>query len=161
VLIKPYCVITMSELGNNTTVGPFAHLRPGTRLAEDAQLGNFVETKKVNMGPGSKANHLAYLGDAEIGAGVNIGAGTITCNYDGLDKHRTIIRDRVFVGSNVELVAPVTIGEEAVVGAGTTVVRNVPDRALALSRTPQANIEEWSTDKGPVARRKARSKKES
>jgi bifunctional UDP-N-acetylglucosamine pyrophosphorylase/glucosamine-1-phosphate N-acetyltransferase len=161
VLVKPYCVITMSELGNNTTVGPFAHLRPGTRLAQDAKLGNFVETKKVNMGPGSKANHLAYLGDADIGAGVNIGAGTITCNYDGLDKHRTIIRDRVFVGSNVELVAPVTIGEEAVVGAGTTVVRNVPDRALALSRTPQANIEEWSTDKGPVARRKARSKKES
>ncbi|HIN84917.1 MAG TPA: UDP-N-acetylglucosamine diphosphorylase/glucosamine-1-phosphate N-acetyltransferase, partial [Myxococcales bacterium] len=161
VLLKPYCVITLSSLGNNTTVGPFAHLRPGTNMAEDAKLGNFVETKKVNLGPGSKANHLAYLGDAEIGAGVNIGAGTITCNYDGVDKHKTIIRDRVFVGSNVEIVAPLTIGEEAVVGAGSTLVRDVPPRSLALSRAPQSNIRDWAEDKGPSARRKARSRKES
>jgi bifunctional UDP-N-acetylglucosamine pyrophosphorylase/glucosamine-1-phosphate N-acetyltransferase len=152
--ILPYCVMTDSRLGPATQVGPFAHVRPGTDLGARAKLGNFVETKKTTMGEGSKASHLTYLGDCEIGRDVNIGAGTITCNYDGLDKHKTVIQDRAFIGSNTEIVAPVNIGVEALIGAGTTVTRDVPDGGLAVSRAPQKNIDGWSTRQGPWARRR-------
>jgi bifunctional UDP-N-acetylglucosamine pyrophosphorylase/glucosamine-1-phosphate N-acetyltransferase len=110
-------------------------------------VGNFVETKKVVMGEGSKASHLTYLGDAEIGSGVNIGCGTITCNYDGVNKHRTVIGDNVFVGSDVQLVAPVTVGDNALIAAGTTVTRDVPPDSLAIARTPQVNKEGWTKKK--------------
>ena len=123
------------------SVGPFARLRPGTRLGEKARVGNFVETKKARIGKGSKANHLSYLGDAKIGSGVNVGAGTITCNYDGFGKHRTEIGAGAFIGSNSALVAPVRVGAGAVVGAGSTVSRDVPDEAVAIARGTQENRE--------------------
>lgn len=141
--ISPYTVIEQSELGNGCRVGPFARLRPGTKLADEAQVGNFVEMKKAHLGKGSKAGHLAYLGDAEIGAGVNIGAGTITCNYDGVNKHQTVIGDDVFVGSDSQLVAPVTIAKGATIGAGTTVTSNVGENELVISRVRQKNIVGW------------------
>ncbi|MBW1806653.1 MAG: bifunctional UDP-N-acetylglucosamine diphosphorylase/glucosamine-1-phosphate N-acetyltransferase GlmU, partial [Deltaproteobacteria bacterium] len=119
---------------------PFARLRPGAKLAADARVGNFVEMKKSTLGKGSKANHLSYLGDAEIGAGVNVGAGTITCNYDGVNKYKTVIEDGVFIGSDTQLVAPVKVGRGAVIGAGTTVTSDVPANALAVSRVKQKNI---------------------
>ncbi len=153
-VVLPYCVVTDSTLGPNTQIGPFTHVRPGTVLHERAKLGNFVETKKTTLGEGSKANHLTYLGDCTIGEAVNVGAGTITCNYDGVNKHQTEIRDRAFIGSNTEIVAPAVIGEDALVGAGTTVTRDVPDGALAVSRAPQKNIEGWSLRHGPTARRR-------
>jgi bifunctional UDP-N-acetylglucosamine pyrophosphorylase/glucosamine-1-phosphate N-acetyltransferase len=145
--LKPYTVSDDAEVGPGCKVGPFAHLRPGTRLSEDVHIGNFVETKKARIGKGSKANHLTYLGDAEVGAGVNVGAGTITCNYDGKDKHVTRIGDRVFIGSDTQLVAPVSVGEGAYIGAGTTVTDDVPPMSLALSRTPQVIKEGWVTRK--------------
>jgi bifunctional UDP-N-acetylglucosamine pyrophosphorylase/glucosamine-1-phosphate N-acetyltransferase len=120
-----------------------AHLRSGSVLKDHVKIGNFVETKKIIMGEGSKASHLTYLGDAEIGRKVNIGCGTITCNYDGVNKHRTVIGDNVFIGSDVQLVAPVTVGQNALVAAGTTVTRDVPSDALAISRVPQVNKEGW------------------
>ncbi|MBF0282853.1 MAG: bifunctional UDP-N-acetylglucosamine diphosphorylase/glucosamine-1-phosphate N-acetyltransferase GlmU [Magnetococcales bacterium] len=129
-----------AELQSGNAVGPFARLRPGTVLEPRARVGNFCETKKTRIGVGSKVNHLTYLGDAEIGAGVNIGAGTITCNYDGVHKHKTILEDGVFVGSDVQFVAPVRVGQGAIVGAGTTVTQDVPPDALAVNRTPQKNI---------------------
>ena len=141
--VKPYCVVTESELASGVEVGPFAHLRPGTRLDERVKVGNFVETKKAHLAAGTKAGHLSYLGDAEIGPGCNIGAGTITCNYDGTHKHRTTLGAGVFIGSDTQLVAPVTLGDGAYVGAGTTVTRDVPGGALAISRVPQRNIEGW------------------
>ncbi len=147
VTIKPYCVVTESTLSDGATIGPFAHLRPGTVLGEGAKIGNFVETKKAVVGAGSKASHLTYLGDCELGEGVNVGAGTITCNYDGTHKHRTRIEDGVFVGSNTAIVAPATIGENAVIGAGTTITKDVPADALALSRSPQTNVEGWAARK--------------
>jgi len=146
--LKPYSILEEARVGERNLIGPFARLRPGTELAEDVHLGNFVETKKASIGRGSKANHLTYLGDAKIGAGVNVGAGTITCNYDGVHKHLTEIGDRVFIGSDTQLVAPVQVGEGAYVGAGTTVTKNVPPGSLAVSRTPQVNKEGW------VARKK-------
>jgi bifunctional UDP-N-acetylglucosamine pyrophosphorylase/glucosamine-1-phosphate N-acetyltransferase len=141
--VKPYCVVSESELGPRVEVGPFAHLRPGTRLDEKVKVGNFVETKKAHLGKGTKASHLSYLGDAEIGPGCNIGAGTITCNYDGEKKHLTTLGAGVFIGSDTQLVAPVTLGEGAYVGAGTTVTVDVPAGALAISRAPQRNIQGW------------------
>src|SRR5262249_1153069 len=132
--VKPYCVITDSRVGLGAILGPFAHLRPGSELADGVHVGNFVETKKARLGKGSKANHLSYLGDAEIGAGVNVGAGTITCNYDGVAKHKTIIEDGAFIGSDTQLVGPVRGGAGADVGAGTTVTKECPPRALAISR---------------------------
>jgi bifunctional UDP-N-acetylglucosamine pyrophosphorylase/glucosamine-1-phosphate N-acetyltransferase len=120
-------------------LGPFAHLRPQTVVEEGGRIGNFVEIKKSRIGRGSKANHLSYIGDATIGEGVNIGAGTITCNYDGKIKHPTVIKDHVFVGSNTSLVAPVTIGEGAAIGAGSTITKDVPADALAVGRAPQTN----------------------
>ncbi|CNI41333.1 MULTISPECIES: bifunctional UDP-N-acetylglucosamine diphosphorylase/glucosamine-1-phosphate N-acetyltransferase GlmU [Yersinia] len=141
--ISPYTVLEDSRLDVGCTVGPFARLRPGAELAEGAHVGNFVEIKKARLGKGSKAGHLSYLGDAEIGSGVNIGAGTITCNYDGKNKFKTIIGDDVFVGSDTQLVAPVTVAKGATIGAGTTVTRDVAENELVLSRVKQANIQGW------------------
>ena len=137
--VKPYTVAVKARLASAVEVGPFAHLRAGTELGEQSKIGNFVETKKARFGPHAKASHLSYLGDCDIGRHVNIGAGTITCNYDGVDKHRTVIEDGVFVGSDSQFVAPVHIGKNATIGAGTTVVKDVPEGALALARSPQEN----------------------
>jgi len=125
------------------TIGPFARLRPGTHLASGVKVGNFVELKNARVGEGSKINHLSYVGDAEVGRDVNIGAGTITCNYDGANKHRTVIGDGAFIGSDTQLVAPVTIGEGATIGAGSTITRDAPPHALTLSRVPQKTREGW------------------
>ncbi|OGW57133.1 MAG: UDP-N-acetylglucosamine diphosphorylase/glucosamine-1-phosphate N-acetyltransferase [Nitrospirae bacterium RIFCSPLOW2_12_42_9] len=141
--IKDSSVIEDSRIGDGSQVGPFAHLRPGTILEKNVRIGNYVELKKAFMGEGSKANHLTYLGDAEIGSDVNIGAGTITCNYDGKKKHRTTIGDGVFVGSDVQFVAPVKIGEGAFIAAGSTVTKDVPPGSLAISRVEQKNMEGW------------------
>ena len=138
--IKAHSVLEDSVVGEKCIIGPMAHLRAGTVLAEDVHIGNYVETKKTIIAKGSKANHLTYLGDAEIGSGVNVGAGTITCNYDGVNKHKTIIEDGAFIGSDTQLVAPVRVGKRAVIGAGTTVTHDVPDDALSVSRTPQKDI---------------------
>jgi bifunctional UDP-N-acetylglucosamine pyrophosphorylase/glucosamine-1-phosphate N-acetyltransferase len=137
-------VAVKSVIGAESHVGPFAHLRPDTVLAPECKIGNFVETKKARFGKGSKASHLSYLGDAEIGSGVNIGAGTITCNYDGVNKHQTTLEDGVFIGSDTQLVAPVRVGQGAYVGAGSTITKNVPSGALALTRVEQRNIEGWA-----------------
>ncbi|MFT5430114.1 MAG: bifunctional UDP-N-acetylglucosamine pyrophosphorylase/glucosamine-1-phosphate N-acetyltransferase [Myxococcota bacterium] len=161
VLVKPYCVIEDSVMKTGSMCGPFAHLRPGTVLCESSKVGNFVETKKTTLGVGSKASHLSYIGDATVGRNVNIGAGTITCNYDGVSKHHTHIEDRVFIGSNSELVAPLTLGEECLIGAGTTVTTNVPAGALAISRAKQVDIEGWSKKHGPHARKRRADKKKS
>jgi bifunctional UDP-N-acetylglucosamine pyrophosphorylase/glucosamine-1-phosphate N-acetyltransferase len=142
--IKPYSVLTSSTIGSRAEIGPFTHCRPGSRVDEDAKLGNFVETKKAHLMAGAKANHLAYLGDASIGAKANIGAGTITCNYDGIAKHQTTIEAGAFVGSDTQLIAPVTIGRDAYVGSGTTVTKDVPRGALALTRVKQVNVEGWA-----------------
>lgn len=141
--ISPYSVLEDALLEAACTVGPFARLRPGAELAEGAHVGNFVEMKKARLGKGSKAGHLSYLGDAEIGDDVNIGAGTITCNYDGANKYKTIIGDGVFVGSDTQLVAPVTVGKGATIAAGTTVTRNIADDELVLSRVKQVHIQGW------------------
>lgn len=141
VTIKDACVIEESRIGDNAQIGPFARLRPGTVLDKNVHVGNYVELKKASMGEGSKANHLTYLGDAEIGSGVNIGAGTITCNYDGYKKYKTIIGNGVFVGSDVQFIAPVTIGDDALIAAGSTVTKDVPPGALAISRVEQKNVE--------------------
>jgi bifunctional UDP-N-acetylglucosamine pyrophosphorylase/glucosamine-1-phosphate N-acetyltransferase len=141
--LKPYCVATESVIGESAELGPFAHLRPGSDVGAGAHVGNFVETKKTRLGAGAKANHLSYLGDADIGARVNVGAGTITCNYDGENKFKTVIEEGAFIGSDSQLVAPVTVGRGAYVGSGTTVVKDVPPGALALSRTEQLNKEGW------------------
>lgn len=141
--ISPYSVLEDAQLEAACTVGPFARLRPGTELAEGAHVGNFVEIKKARLGKGSKAGHLSYLGDAEIGDDVNIGAGTITCNYDGANKHKTIIGDGVFVGSDTQLVAPVTVGKGVTIAAGTTVTRDIADNELVLSRVKQVHIQGW------------------
>ncbi|MGB3254395.1 bifunctional UDP-N-acetylglucosamine diphosphorylase/glucosamine-1-phosphate N-acetyltransferase GlmU [Buttiauxella gaviniae] len=141
--ISPYTVVEDSTLAAACSIGPFARLRPGAELAEGAHVGNFVEMKKARLGKGSKAGHLSYLGDAEIGDNVNIGAGTITCNYDGANKFKTIIGDDVFVGSDSQLVAPVTIARGATIGAGTTVTRNVGEDELVISRVKQTHIQGW------------------
>jgi bifunctional UDP-N-acetylglucosamine pyrophosphorylase/glucosamine-1-phosphate N-acetyltransferase len=137
VLVKDCSVIEECDIASGASVGPFAHLRPGAVIGEGARIGNFVEVKKSTIGAGSKANHLSYIGDATIGRDVNIGAGVITCNYDGYEKHRTVIEDGVFVGSDAQLVAPVKIGKGALVAAGATITRDVPADALAISRVPQ------------------------
>jgi bifunctional UDP-N-acetylglucosamine pyrophosphorylase/glucosamine-1-phosphate N-acetyltransferase len=142
--IKPYSVFTDAILGDRAELGPFAHCRPGTRVDEDAKVGNFVETKKTHLMAGAKASHLAYLGDALIGARANIGAGTITCNYDGVSKNKTVIEAGAFIGSDSQLIAPVTIGRDAYVGAGSTITKDVPRGALALSRVKQIHKEGWA-----------------
>ena len=165
-LIRSYCVIQNSSLGDNVTVrngcildtaevangailGPYSHLRPESRIGEGAHVGNFVETKKTTLGKGSKANHLSYLGNATIGAKVNVGAGTITCNYDGVHKHQTTIGDGVFVGSDSTLVAPVTLGAGAYIAAGSCITEDVPEGALALGRSRQTNKPGWVAAKKP------------
>ncbi len=142
--VKPYSVLEDAVVGPLCHVGPFARLRPETVLDEGVHVGNFVETKKTRLKKGSKANHLAYLGDAEIGSGCNIGAGTITCNYDGVNKHKTVLGDGVFVGSDTQLVAPVKVGDGAFIAAGSTITENVPSNALGMSRVPQTNKEGWA-----------------
>jgi bifunctional UDP-N-acetylglucosamine pyrophosphorylase/glucosamine-1-phosphate N-acetyltransferase len=138
--IRPYCVIVEAEVGAHAIIGPFARLRTGTRLSDGVHIGNFVETKKAVLGRGSKANHLTYLGDTTIGDKVHVGAGTITCNYHGYEKFETVIEDGANIGSDTQLVAPVRVGKRAVIAAGTTVVTDVPDGALAISRVEQKNI---------------------
>ncbi|GAB3024869.1 bifunctional UDP-N-acetylglucosamine diphosphorylase/glucosamine-1-phosphate N-acetyltransferase GlmU [Bowmanella dokdonensis] len=142
-VIEANSIIENAKVGRDCQVGPYARLRPGAELKWKAKVGNFVEMKKSVLGEGSKANHLTYLGDAEIGDGVNIGAGTITCNYDGVNKSKTIIRDGAFIGSNTAIVAPATIGKEATVGAGSTITRDVEDGELAVARGKQRNIQGW------------------
>lgn len=137
--LKPYTVATKSRIGERAQVGPFSHLRAGSTLGADVHIGNYVETKNTTLAAGAKANHLAYLGDGIIGQGVNVGAGTIFCNYDGFNKHTTVLEDGCFIGSDSQLVAPVTVGKGAYVGTGTTVTRDVPADALAISRVKQEN----------------------
>ncbi len=169
VTIEPFCVIKDSEIaenasihshsvlehcriGKNSSIGPFARLRPDTQLAEDTKIGNFVEVKKSNIGSGSKVNHLSYIGDTEIGQNVNVGAGTITCNYDGANKHRTIIEDGAFIGSDTQLVAPVKVGRNSTIGAGSTVTKDTPEGGLTLSRAKQSHIDNWQR---PVKKNKS------
>lgn len=142
--IKPYCVLEGSVIEDEAQVGPFARLRPESVVGKRARVGNFVEMKKARLGPGAKANHLSYLGDAEIGAETNVGCGTITCNYDGMKKHPTKIGKKVFVGSDVQFVAPVCIGDEAVIGAGSVITEDVPAKALAIARSRQINKKGWT-----------------
>jgi bifunctional UDP-N-acetylglucosamine pyrophosphorylase/glucosamine-1-phosphate N-acetyltransferase len=148
--VKPYSVLDEAIVGPRCIVGPFARLRPGTVLDEAVHIGNFVETKKAHLRRGTKANHLTYLGDAEVGAGCNIGAGTITCNYDGVNKFVTTLGDGVFIGSDTQLVAPVKVGDRAFVAAGSTITEDVPADALALSRAPQLNKEGWAEKRRKV-----------
>jgi bifunctional UDP-N-acetylglucosamine pyrophosphorylase/glucosamine-1-phosphate N-acetyltransferase len=144
VLVRSGCVMEDSRIGPGAVLGPYSHLRPGSEIGEGAHVGNFVETKKIKLGKGSKANHLTYLGDAEIGAGVNIGAGTITCNYDGIHKHTTVIEDGVFIGSDTTLVAPVRVGKGSYVGAASCITEDVPEDALAVGRARQVVKEGWA-----------------
>ncbi len=143
VCIEAHSIVEGAHLGARSQVGPFARVRPGSKFAEAVHIGNFVETKKADIGAGSKANHLSYLGDATIGAGVNIGAGSITCNYDGANKHRTVIGDNVFIGSDSQLVAPVTVGSGATIGAGSVITRDAPADQLTLARTRQVTRATW------------------
>ena len=159
VLINDSCVIVESVVDDGGRIGPFAHLRPGSHLKDGCHVGNFVELKKTTLGEGSKANHLAYLGDATIGAGVNVGAGTITCNYDGVHKHPTIIEDGAFIGSDSQLIAPVTIGDGAYVAAGSTITDDVPPGALGIARGRQRNIEGWAEKKRRESAERIRSQK--
>ncbi len=159
VTIRSSCVITESKIEKGVIIGPFAHLRPLSEVKAEAKIGNFVEVKKSIIGKGTKANHLSYIGDSILGKEVNIGAGTITCNYDGFEKHQTIIGDRVFVGSNVELVAPVKVGDNSSIGAGTTVTKDIPEGALAISRMKQKNIEGWDK-RMELHHKKSRKKKD-
>lgn len=146
-VIKSSSVIEDSEIGKGVSIGPFARLRPGSSIGDRARVGNFVEVKKSVMGKGSKANHLSYIGDTTVGEGVNIGAGSITCNYDGVNKYRTVIEDGAFIGSDSQLVAPVRIGKGAYVGSGTTVTKDVPPGALVVTRAPEKVIEGWAARK--------------
>jgi bifunctional UDP-N-acetylglucosamine pyrophosphorylase/glucosamine-1-phosphate N-acetyltransferase len=155
VTILDHSVIVQSAVGPRASIGPSAHLRPNSDLAEDTHVGNFVELKNTRMGAGSKAGHLAYLGDATIGEHVNIGAGTITCNYDGERKHRTVIEDHVFIGSDSQLIAPVTVGAGAYVAAGSSITHDVPGGSLAVARTRQLTKPGW------VSQRRARRAEES
>ncbi|MEL0630216.1 bifunctional UDP-N-acetylglucosamine diphosphorylase/glucosamine-1-phosphate N-acetyltransferase GlmU [Psychromonas aquatilis] len=141
--IKAHSIIEGAEIGQRVSIGPLARIRPDTVIANEVHIGNFVEVKKSSLGEGTKCGHLSYIGDSKVGSGVNVGAGVITCNYDGANKHQTIIGDDVFVGSDCQIVAPVIIGNGATTGAGTTIVNDVPDNALCVSRTKQRNIEGW------------------
>ncbi len=154
VLINDSCIIVESQVDDEARVGPFSHLRPGSHMKAGSHVGNFVELKKTVLGEGSKANHLIYLGDATIGAGANIGAGTITCNYDGERKHPTIVEDGAFIGSDSQLIAPVRIGAGAYVAAGSSVTDDVPPGALGIARGRQRNVEGWA-----AKRRRERQKK--
>ena len=144
VTVKPFCHLEGVTIETGAIIGPFARLRPGSEIGPNAHIGNFVETKAAKIGPGAKANHLTYLGDATVGAGANIGAGTITCNYDGFFKYQTVIGEGAFIGSNASLVAPVTIGANANTAAGSVITRDVPADALAIERSPQAEKPGWA-----------------
>ena len=147
VTIRPGSILDDARIAADAIIGPYSHLRPGSDIGEGAHIGNFVETKKIKLGKGSKANHLTYLGDADIGVGVNVGAGTITCNYDGVHKHKTEIGDNVFVGSDSTLVAPVKIGKGAYIGAASCITEDVPEDSLALGRARQTTKEGWAKSK--------------
>jgi len=147
ITIKSFSHLEDVKIENNVTIGPYARLRPGTILGAGAKVGNFVEVKKSKIGKNSKVNHLSYVGDSHIGKSVNIGAGTITCNYDGIKKSKTFIKDKVFIGSNTSLVAPVTIGEKSVIGAGSVITRKVNKKSLALTRAKQVEIKNYKTKK--------------
>ncbi|MBT8133391.1 MAG: bifunctional UDP-N-acetylglucosamine diphosphorylase/glucosamine-1-phosphate N-acetyltransferase GlmU, partial [Gammaproteobacteria bacterium] len=149
-IIKPYSVIENAVIDKQTEVGPFARIRPGTHLRENSRVGNFVEIKNTELGINSKASHLTYLGDSEIGNNVNIGAGSITCNYDGANKFKTIIKDGAFIGSDTQLVAPVTVGENSTIAAGSTITKDTADDTLTLSRTPQKSIKGWLRPKKKI-----------
>ena len=155
VTIQDSSVVDHAVVEDHATIGPFAHVRPGSVLRKQSKVGNFVELKNTDRGAGSKANHLTYLGDTTVGKRVNIGAGTITCNYDGYKKDRTTIEDEAFIGSDTQLIAPVRVGKGAVVGSGSTITQDVPADALALSRSPQVTQEEWA------ARRRANNSEQS
>jgi len=159
--IKDHSVITESRIGDGVQVGPFAHLRPGSRLDADSKVGNFVELKKTRLRAGVKASHLSYLGDADIGEESNIGAGTITCNYDGVNKHRTVMGKKVFIGSDSQLVAPVSLGDSAYVAAGSTITEDVPPGALAIGRGRQVNKEGWVARQSRKRRSASKSGKKS
>jgi bifunctional UDP-N-acetylglucosamine pyrophosphorylase/glucosamine-1-phosphate N-acetyltransferase len=145
--IQSNCLLEQARIGDAAMIGPYARLRPEADVAQDAHIGNFVEIKKSRIGEGSKVNHLSYIGDSEIGSGVNIGAGVITCNYDGANKHKTTIGDDAFIGSDTQLVAPVTVGKGATIGAGSTITSDTPANALTLSRATQISIEGWQRPK--------------
>jgi bifunctional UDP-N-acetylglucosamine pyrophosphorylase / glucosamine-1-phosphate N-acetyltransferase len=147
VVINNFCVITESHVARGAKLGPFAHVRPQSEVGEEVHIGNFVELKKTTIGRGSKANHLSYLGDASIGSNVNVGAGTITCNYDGKTKHQTVIEDGAFIGSDTQLIAPVRIGRDAYVAAGSSITDDVPAESLAIARSKQTNKEGWAERK--------------
>lgn len=151
-LIAPFSLIEDAEIGKNCRIGPYARIRPGTRLASEVHIGNFVEVKNSSIAAGSKANHLSYVGDAIVGKNVNIGAGTITCNYDGANKHQTIIEDDVFIGSDTQLIAPVTVAKGATIGAGSTITKDTPPESLTLSRARQMSIAGW---KRPIKKAKS------
>jgi bifunctional UDP-N-acetylglucosamine pyrophosphorylase/glucosamine-1-phosphate N-acetyltransferase len=150
-VIAPFSLMESAEIGRNCRIGPYARIRPGTRLDNDVHIGNFVEVKNSTIAAGSKANHLSYIGDAIVGKSVNIGAGTITCNYDGANKYQTIIEDDVFVGSDTQLIAPVKVAQGATIGAGSTITRDTPPATLTLSRARQTSIDGW---KRPVKKPK-------
>ena len=154
VLLRHGSIVDQSKVADGALLGPYCHLRPGSDIGEAAHVGNFVETKKTKLGKGSKANHLTYLGDAEIGTGVNVGAGTITCNYDGVNKFGTVIGDNVFVGSDTTLVAPIEIGKGAYIGAASCITENVPEDSLALARGRQVNKEGWAKKKREERKKK-------
>ena len=145
--IKSFSHLENVKIENNVVVGPFARLRPGTVLKSGSRVGNFVEIKKSNLGKNSKVNHLSYIGDANIGDQVNIGAGTITCNYDGKNKNKTVIKNKVFVGSNSSLVAPVTLNEKSTIGAGSVITKNVKKNSLALTRSSQSEVKNYKRKK--------------
>ena len=147
IIIKSFSHLEDVKVENNVSIGPYARIRPGSILAEGSKVGNFVEVKKSKIGKNSKISHLSYIGDANLGKNVNIGAGTITCNYDGSKKSKTIIKDKVFVGSNTSLVAPLTINEQSVIGAGSVITRKVNKRSLALSRSDQIEIKNYKRKK--------------
>lgn len=143
-IIAPNCLIEDADIGENCKIGPYARIRPGTQLADQVHIGNFVEIKNSAISTGSKASHLSYIGDTTMGKNVNVGAGTITCNYDGVNKHRTVIEDNVFIGSDTQFIAPVTVCEGATIGAGSTITRDAPQGKLTLSRTKQISVVGWS-----------------
>ena len=140
----PFCHFEGANVGSKSRVGPYSRLRPGAELTGNNHIGNFVEVKKSVIGQDSKVNHLTYIGDADVGARVNIGAGTITCNYDGVNKFRTVIGDDAFIGSDTQLIAPVTVGAGATIGAGTTLTKDAPEGKLTLSRANQVTVENWT-----------------
>ena len=147
IIIKSFSHLEDVKVENNVSIGPYARLRPGSILREGSRIGNFVEVKKSKIGKNSKVNHLSYIGDAIIGKNVNIGAGTITCNYDGIKKSKTFIQDKVFIGSNTSLVAPITIKEQSIVGAGSVITKNINKKSLALSRAKQIEIKNYKRKK--------------